>query len=282
MKDLRIHAFSLVELLVVIGIIAVLISILLPSLSRAQMAARTTNSLSNLRQIGLALATYRNDNRGYYPLHAWQSRPDRPRTRWPDSLFGYLKVADIYRSPNLAEDDLPRMNKPFTHTTDGLTNPGIVAGKSQFFGGYGYNWQYLGNGREVSGIAPFFVKDTTIRLPHLTLAVADTDGSRNGTPQKTSQAVYVIDPPLGSLTLGSRGSRRTSPTPGAGNAYYTGGTDLDPLHRSAPAPRYRGKVTALFVDGHAEALTPKQIDDPNNDGIPDNALFNGRYDATVR
>lgn len=60
-------AFTLVELLVVIGIIAVLVAILLPSLARARQAALTAACLSNLRQIGLGIQMYANDNRDYYP-----------------------------------------------------------------------------------------------------------------------------------------------------------------------------------------------------------------------
>src|SRR5256885_4443566 len=56
------RGFTLVELLVVIGIIAVLISVLLPTLGKAREAAKRTQCLSNLRQIAVLLNMYANQN----------------------------------------------------------------------------------------------------------------------------------------------------------------------------------------------------------------------------
>ena len=86
-KLFRRRAFTLIELLVVIAIIALLLSILLPSLRKAKELARRTICKTQLRQFGVALNTYAEDNNGEYLVSEWAGDPAFPN--YDPETLGY-------------------------------------------------------------------------------------------------------------------------------------------------------------------------------------------------
>jgi prepilin-type processing-associated H-X9-DG protein len=262
---------------------------LLPALGRAKIAAKSAASLSNLRQLGIGLRMFVMDNEDSFPLHSSLKSETTalglPRTRWADYLYPYMSSEEVYLSPALQPQERQFMTKPFAHTVQ----PGpMETDHTKHYGGYGYNYQYLGNARRHDDELAFTSKDSAIRSPSHTLAIGDTKGARKGNPENDygfgGSGVYVLDPPLGSVSLGSKGSRKTGAGPGPGNAYYEGGSDGSDAHRATPAARNGGKVNAVFVDGHASSMPPETIDGRGARvaGLPNNALWNGWNDPAIR
>ncbi|MCS7033118.1 MAG: prepilin-type N-terminal cleavage/methylation domain-containing protein [Phycisphaerae bacterium] len=107
MTSHRRTAFTLVELLVVIGIIAILISILLPVVSRAQDQARSAACKSNLRQIFVAVQTYAQNNRGLLPIGFRWERQDslgQPLSPTSEKWIAWFTLLNHSMSPRSAPD----------------------------------------------------------------------------------------------------------------------------------------------------------------------------------
>ena len=100
-------AFTLVEILVVIGIMTVLIAMLLPALNKALESVHTLQCALNMPQIGLAMQTYANDNRGRYPwacLH-WDSTARRQAANVFYAGYGGYTVTQL-KDRDLTWDDM--------------------------------------------------------------------------------------------------------------------------------------------------------------------------------
>jgi len=126
----------------------------------------------------MGISLYTLDQKGYLPAGAYPS-PPTPRIRWADAIWPYMTMREMYLSPQLNGSDLARMVTPFAHDT------------TMTFGGYGYNYQYLGNGRHVATWSspynvPFHARISSIQSPSNTIMLCDTEGTKAEQSNNTS------------------------------------------------------------------------------------------------
>jgi prepilin-type N-terminal cleavage/methylation domain-containing protein/prepilin-type processing-associated H-X9-DG protein len=134
-------AFTLIELLVTLAIIATLAALLLPVLSRAKESGRATACLSNLRQIGVALQLYVDENQNRLPYMRDKSLTTTNELPSPDQvLAGHLGNLKVLQCPS----DRQRL---FEQT------------------GSSYSWNSLLNGQDANRLIVFGLKFDPHQIP---------------------------------------------------------------------------------------------------------------------
>lgn len=119
MKNKGKPGFTLIELLVVIAIIAILAAILFPVLASAKQRAWTIQCVSNLRQIGMGMKMFADDNNGQYPESGsdiyWNAiDPTTGKYSWMQQAISYVQNTNVYNCP--ANVQLPgELRGPFNY-----------------------------------------------------------------------------------------------------------------------------------------------------------------------
>jgi prepilin-type processing-associated H-X9-DG protein/prepilin-type N-terminal cleavage/methylation domain-containing protein len=235
-------AFTLVELLVVMGIFAVLIALLLPALARARQSAVRLTCASNLRQIGIGLIAYAHGHRGCFPgpAIAWYPH-DEDWVHWEPSrnvrngsLMPYLGYnADVLKCP---------MGVPERGETVGLAN--------KLFPPYPFSYSVNTLITGMAGPGPY--RSTGGRLLHQVI--------------NPSQKIVAVEEDTTDINDGSwyRQGDWVSGMPTLISVRHDRGYEVGVRDTSVNYAK-AGRGNAVFADGHVEFLDRWSIVTQNSD-----------------
>jgi len=224
------RAFTLIELLVTIAVIAVLAGILIPVVGNVRQSAKETQSLSNLRQIAVAMQMYTSEHNGLYPP-GYFYKPGEGERIWTIELIPYVEQlnasnsssSNVFVSPLVDSDirmgdlDLGRM--PSTYSVHGALCPNISSTDTR-----PPTWTILNPAKLI------LVGEATLR-------------------SNNTYASATFNTPSAFKTIGGVTNLK-EPIPTNSSADGTGG---------ALSYRANGKTLVGFVDGHAEAMVKGEV-----------------------
>jgi len=257
---------------VVIGIVALLISILSPALGSVRRQARTTQCASNMRQLATGWMLYANANKGIslpgrMPMLGGGStnlyavgKGEVFRPRW----FVTMGAASGFIAYNLppdvlaAEANTKLVDNPVflcPEEADRVNNRNYT---------YGYNFQFLGNSRNKVGTPAgtfkpinFPVKISKVKGSN-TILFADGMGTAAGKP-KSVRTAYRVDGSGDVNAIGNHAWSLDPPRLLSANSEYCDDNNRSDPHRSAPDPRHKDKANVAHCDGHVKALTRQEM-----------------------
>jgi prepilin-type N-terminal cleavage/methylation domain-containing protein/prepilin-type processing-associated H-X9-DG protein len=248
-------AFTLVELLVVIGIISVLIGILLPTIAGARRNAATIKCASNLRSLGQALHLYVNEQKGYVPTY--RATYGTLRVPWYDQLARYVFNRSASGTPPSIINHIDFAGTIFAGCPSiqfvKQTGAGVINSST----GYGIT------SLPVAPLEPLLAKDknnvyvhasatppgryfkfTELKNPANRAMMADMNGWGG---------LRALDPGPTYYTKPSEGG-----SPQGDIDYYRHGKVNIGEYGPTPADVERGRLNVLFCDGHVDLCTPWQ------------------------